>query len=54
MFEQAHENPEGLRRVFAGEASPVEAERVAAHLTGCRECWLLATQRYRRSKGKAE
>lgn len=45
MFEQAHENPEGLRRVFAGEASPVEAERVAAHLTaGCRECWLLASR----------
>lgn len=44
MFEETHENPEGLRRVFAGEASPVEAERVAAHLTGCRECWLLATR----------
>lgn len=44
MFEEAHENLEGLRRVFAGEASPVEAERVAAHLTGCRECWLLASR----------
>jgi hypothetical protein len=44
MFEGTHENLEGLRRVFAGEASPVEAERVAAHLTGCRECWLLATR----------
>ena len=44
MFEEAHENLEGLRRVFAGEASPVEAERVAAHLTGCRDCWLLATR----------
>jgi tetratricopeptide (TPR) repeat protein len=44
MFEEAHENPEALRRAFAGEASPVEAERVAAHLTGCRECWLLATR----------
>jgi hypothetical protein len=44
MIEEAHENPEALRRVFAGEASPVEAERVAAHLTGCRECWLLATR----------
>lgn len=28
--------------MFAGEASPVEAEQAAAHLTGCRECWLLA------------
>ena len=44
MFEASHENLERLRRVFAGEASPVEEERVAAHLTGCRECWLLATR----------
>ncbi len=44
MFEEAHENLDVLRRVFAGEASPVEAERVAAHLAGCRECWLLATR----------
>ena len=44
MFEEAHENFEGLRRVFAAEASPVEAERAAAHLMGCRECWLLATR----------
>ncbi len=42
MFEEAHENLEGLRRLFAGEASPVEAERAAAHLTNCRRCWLLA------------
>jgi tetratricopeptide (TPR) repeat protein len=44
MFEEAHESFDGLRRAFAGEASPVEAERSAAHLTGCRECWLLATR----------
>jgi hypothetical protein len=44
MFEEAHENLEELRRAFSGEASPVEAERVAAHLTGCRECWLLASR----------
>lgn len=44
MFEEAHEKLEGLRRVFAGEASSVEAERAVAHLTGCRECWLLATR----------
>ncbi|HEY2294578.1 MAG TPA: hypothetical protein VGM86_28085 [Thermoanaerobaculia bacterium] len=44
MFEEAHEKLEGLRRVFAGEASSVEVERVVAHLTGCRECWLLAAR----------
>src|SRR3954454_10429160 len=44
MFEEAHENFEGLRRVFAGQASPVEADRVAAHLMSCRACWLLATR----------
>jgi hypothetical protein len=44
MFEEAHESLEGLRRVFAGEVSSVEAGRVAAHLTGCRECWLLANR----------
>ena len=44
MFEEAHENLEELRRLFAGQLSPVEAERVAAHLASCRECWLLATR----------
>lgn len=44
MFEEAHESLEGLRRVFAGEAAQVEADRVASHLTSCRECWLLATR----------
>jgi hypothetical protein len=44
MFEEAHESLEELRRAFAGEVSSVEAERVAAHLTGCRECWLLANR----------
>ena len=44
MFEEVHETLEGLRRAFAGEASPVEAKRIAAHLTGCRECWLLASR----------
>jgi len=53
MFEEAHENPEGLRRVFAGEASLVEAERVTAHLTaGCRECWLIATRAIAAQKKK--
>ena len=44
MLEEIHERIEGLQRVFAGEASSVEVERVVAHLTGCRECWLLATR----------
>lgn len=44
MFEEAHENLEGLRRVFAGQASPVEADRVTAHLMSCRACWLLAVR----------
>jgi hypothetical protein len=44
MFEEAHENLEVLGRVFAGEASPIEAERVAAHLPTCRDCWLLASR----------
>src|SRR6185295_1089758 len=44
MYEEAHESLEELRRVFSGEASRAEAERAAAHLTSCRECWLLATR----------
>jgi len=52
MFEEAHENLEGLRRAFALEASPAEAERVAAHLTSCRECWLLATRAIALEKGR--
>lgn len=44
MFEEAHENLEGLRRVFAGQAAPIEADRVTAHLMSCRPCWLLATR----------
>jgi tetratricopeptide (TPR) repeat protein len=44
MFEEAHETLEELHRLFAGQMSPIEAERVAAHLASCRECWLLATR----------
>src|SRR5262245_15021893 len=44
MFEEAHVKLEALRRLFAGQASPVEAERAAAHVAGCRECWLLANR----------
>ncbi|HEV7672347.1 MAG TPA: hypothetical protein VGS22_27830 [Thermoanaerobaculia bacterium] len=44
MFEETHVKLEGLRRLFAGQASPVEEERAAAHVAGCRECWLLANR----------
>lgn len=44
MFEERHEYLEGLRRMFAGQASPFEAERAAAHLMSCHECWLLASR----------
>ncbi len=54
MFEEAHESLDVLRRVFAGDASPVEAERVAAHLPGCRECWLLANRAIAMQKAHGE
>ncbi len=54
MFEESHEKLEGLRRVFAGQASPAEAERVAAHLTGCQECWLLASRAIAAAKASGE
>jgi tetratricopeptide (TPR) repeat protein len=44
MLDEAHETLEGLRRLFAGEAAPVEVERAAAHLASCRKCWPLATR----------
>src|ERR1700761_4057480 len=44
MNRAAHENLEGLRRLFKGDGSPGEVERVAAHLTSCRPCWLLAAR----------
>jgi tetratricopeptide (TPR) repeat protein len=44
MHGEAHENLEGLRRLFAGKGAPGEVERSAAHLTGCRACWLLAAR----------
>ena len=44
MHGEAHENLEGLRRLFAGEGAPGEIERATAHLTGCRPCWLLAAR----------
>src|SRR6185295_1387790 len=54
MYEEAHESLEGLRRVFAGEASPAEAERVAAHLASCRGCWLLATRAIALEKARGQ
>jgi tetratricopeptide (TPR) repeat protein len=44
MYGEAHEDLAGLCRLFAGEGAPGEAERAAAHLTGCRPCWLLAAR----------
>lgn len=44
MHGEAHENLEGLRRLFAGKGAPGEIERAAAHLTGCRPCWLLGAR----------
>lgn len=44
MHGEAHENLEDLRRLFAGDGAPGEAERVASHLMGCRPCWLLAAR----------
>jgi len=43
-MDESHETLAGLRRLFSGQASPVEEERAAAHLTGCRACWLLAVR----------
>lgn len=54
MFEEGHESLDVLRKAFAGEASPVEAERVAAHLPGCRECWLLANRAIAAQKARGE
>lgn len=51
MLEEAHENVEVLRRVFAGKASPFEVDRVTAHLMSCRSCWLLATRAIAAQKG---
>ncbi len=44
MHGEAHESLEGLRRLFAGHGAPGETDRVAAHLLGCRPCWLLAAR----------
>jgi tetratricopeptide (TPR) repeat protein len=44
MFEESHESLAGLRRLFAGQASPFEVDRAAVHLMNCRECWLLASR----------
>jgi len=52
MFEEAHEHLDGLRRLFAGEAAPAEAERAAAHLTSCRACWFLAARAITAQKAK--
>jgi tetratricopeptide (TPR) repeat protein len=44
MFKEAHKTLEGLRKVFDGQASTAEEERLAVHLMGCRACRLLSTR----------
>lgn len=51
MFDGSHETLAGLGRLFAGQASPAEAERAAAHLRVCGECRLLAAQAMETQKG---
>jgi tetratricopeptide (TPR) repeat protein len=55
MTWEEHENLERLRRLFAGEGSPGEIESAAAHITGCRPCWMLAARALEaeRAKGSA-
>jgi len=43
-MDESHETLAGLRLLLSGQASPIEEERAAAHLTGCRACWLLAVR----------
>jgi hypothetical protein len=52
MFEEAHENLHRLRRLFAGQASPFEEDRAAAHLMRCRPCRLLAARAVAAQKAK--
>ncbi len=42
MLEGRHESRDDLARLFRGETTPAEIERVATHLVGCKECWNLA------------
>lgn len=52
MFEETHENLHRLRRLFAGQASPFEEDRAAAHLMRCRPCRLLAARAVAAQKAK--
>jgi tetratricopeptide (TPR) repeat protein len=54
MYGRSHETFEGLCRLFAGEAALLEAERIAAHLTSCRQCWLLAARAYFAKRARSE
>ncbi len=54
MYDEGHQYLEGLRRLFAGQASLGESERAAVHLTGCRECWLLAARAIALQKASGE
>jgi tetratricopeptide (TPR) repeat protein len=39
MLEGTHENREDLARLLRGEGTAAEAQRVAEHVLGCKECW---------------
>lgn len=54
MYGESHESFEGLCRLFAGEAGEYEVKRAVAHLTGCRECWLLAARALAVQKARGE
>jgi tetratricopeptide (TPR) repeat protein len=43
MLEGTHENREELARLFRGEGTIAEAERVAAHVLTCPACWRCAS-----------
>jgi tetratricopeptide (TPR) repeat protein len=43
MLEGTHENREELARLFRGEGTIAEAQRVAEHVLGCKQCWSRAS-----------
>jgi len=43
MLEGTHESREELARLFRGEGTAAEAQRVAEHVLGCKECWRCAS-----------
>jgi hypothetical protein len=43
MLEGMHESREDLARLFRGEGTAAEAQRVAEHVLVCKECWSRAS-----------